>query len=304
MASLVHDLQQAALDEDCSVSLLLRKALVVASKLGVSDFESWARSELEGYTDENTPIPKYRHVRGTPMVWNPYHGNQHLNCDTAKMAERISVMHINASVDAIDEGTKKGGNGYWQMSYAPEIEHALMKGMTHPPLKPHLSVSESVIHAILGRVRTIVLDWSLTLEKRGIVGEGMTFSKEEKHQAASVHIGTFIQNVADSQLQLNSPGAVMQMGISEKQLAGIRELIAILDDATVSTPLHSDEVDELRAERDTLLAQSSSPKPKRSVIRASLGSLQRVLEGAGGELLAKHLPRAVELASELLESLG
>jgi hypothetical protein len=45
MSSLVHELQQAALDEKPSVGLLLRKALVVASKLEVSDFEAWAQSE-------------------------------------------------------------------------------------------------------------------------------------------------------------------------------------------------------------------------------------------------------------------
>lgn len=43
----MHELQQAALNEKSSVGLLLRKALVVASKLEVSDFEAWAQSELE-----------------------------------------------------------------------------------------------------------------------------------------------------------------------------------------------------------------------------------------------------------------
>jgi hypothetical protein len=303
MASLVHDLQQAALDENASVSSLLRKALVVASKLGVADFEAWARCELEGYNDESTPIPKYRHIRGTPMVWNPYHGNQHLNCASVAMAEKISVMHLPYSVDALDEGTKKGSSGYWQLSYAPAVEHALMKGMEYP-LKPHLQIGESTIRAIFGRVRTIVLEWSLTLEKRGVVGEGMTFSANERQQAASVHIGTFIQNVADSQLQVNSPGAIMQQGVTVKQLAEIKALIEILDDAAVSTPLRSDEVAELRAERDVLLAQSNSPKPKRSVVRACLVSLRAILEGAGGALLAGNLPKAVDLVTGLLRSLS
>jgi AbiTii len=299
MTTLVHDLQQAALDEAVAVSKLLRKALLVASKLGVSDFEAWARSELEGY-DGQTPIPEYRRVVGTPMAWNPYHGNQHLQTQTAEVAKKLSEMTLHFSVDTLDQGSRKGGG--WQLNYNPGMEHAIMKDM-NVPMKPHLFVSDASIRAILGRIRTIVLDWSLTLEKRGVLGEGMAFSANEKQQASSVHIGTFIQNVADSQLQVNSPGAVIQQGITAAQLADLKALIEILDDKTVSTPLSGDELGELRAERDVLLAQVNSPKPKQSVVRASLNSLKGVLEGAGGELLAGSLPRAIELVAGLLHSI-
>ena len=37
MSSLIHEMQQDALDNKVPVSTLLRKALVVASKLGISD---------------------------------------------------------------------------------------------------------------------------------------------------------------------------------------------------------------------------------------------------------------------------
>lgn len=44
MASLVMQLQQAALDRNTRVSDLLRLALVAATKLGISDLEKWIRS--------------------------------------------------------------------------------------------------------------------------------------------------------------------------------------------------------------------------------------------------------------------
>jgi hypothetical protein len=68
MSGLVHELQQATLDDKSSVSSLLRKALLVATKLGVSDLEAWARSELQG---DGVPIPEYRKIRGAPKVRNP-----------------------------------------------------------------------------------------------------------------------------------------------------------------------------------------------------------------------------------------
>jgi len=44
MSSLVQELQQDALDNKVPVSTLLRKALVVASKLGISDADDWMKA--------------------------------------------------------------------------------------------------------------------------------------------------------------------------------------------------------------------------------------------------------------------
>ena len=62
-------------------------------------------------------------------------------------------------------------------------------------------------------------------------------------------------------------------------------------------------VRELQAEVATLRAQMKSPKPKRTVIQASLISLQHILEGTAGELLASHLPQALALVTGLIASL-
>jgi hypothetical protein len=304
MAGLVLELQSAALDEKSSVSSLLRKALVVATKLQVSDFESWARSELEGYQDGSVPVPEYRKIHGAPKVWNPYHGYQDLQCASAKLAEKISLMPLGASIDALEEGRGKDG-GTWMFSYPPDREHSLMNAMSGVKMKPSLHVSESTIRSVLGRVRTIVLQWSLTLEKQGVLGEGMTFTPDERAraQASAIHIDTLIHGVSGSQIQVNSPGARQQQGLSHEQLAELGRLVALVE-GSLHGAAESEEVRELRAEVATLRAQSESPKPKSSVIRASLSSLRAVLEGAAGELLASHLPQAVGLIQGLLQSIA
>src|SRR5437762_695653 len=105
MASLVHDLQQAALDEKSSVSSLLRKALLVASKLNVTDFEAWVRNELEGYGD--TPVPAYRVAVGSPKVFDPYRGYQDLHIGDPEFAEKVGTMHLNMSIDALEDSRKQ-----------------------------------------------------------------------------------------------------------------------------------------------------------------------------------------------------
>ena len=73
MAKLVLELQRDAMAESCSVSDLLRKAMVVAKKLRIPDFELWVSHELNGYPP-GAEIPKYREVVGDVEAWNPYNG--------------------------------------------------------------------------------------------------------------------------------------------------------------------------------------------------------------------------------------
>ena len=58
-----------------------------------------------------------------------------------------------------------------------------MRGMEFP-FRPALEVSRSSYVAILDKVRNTILNWSLKLEADGILGEGLTFSQQEKKTAA------------------------------------------------------------------------------------------------------------------------
>jgi hypothetical protein len=301
MKSLVQELQQAALDEKSSAGSLLRKALVVASKLGVSDFETWARKELEGYNPEE--VPEYRRVRGSPVVWNTYRKqHEHLRFSTPAGTDRLSTMRLPYSVDELEE-PKSRKPGDLMLTYSAAVEHELMSNMQFPS-KPSLKVPESAVRGILGRVRTIVLEWAIKLDKLGVVGKGMTFSETERQQASSVHIDTFIQGITGSQIQVNSPGATQQQAVTPEQLADLKALIELVAAAVRSAAVDSEQVRELRAEIETLGAQLDSPKPKRSIVKEALSSVRTILEGAGGELLATNLPQAIHLVSGLLQSFG
>jgi hypothetical protein len=298
------ELQRAALDEKSSVSTLLRKALVVASKLQVTDFEAWARAELEGYKGE---VPEYRRLTGAPKIINPMRGYQDLTCDDAEIAEMIGMLPLGECIDALEKGNT---DGPWMFSYNPKHEALIMSIMSQPAMKPCLQISGTAIRGVIGRVRTIVLDWSLTLEKQGIHGEGMTFTKEERARAqaaSAVHIDTYISGVSGSQIQVHSPGASQQQGMLPAQLAELRKLVGMIDGA-LHGAADTETVRELRAEVATLKAQSESPKPKRSVIRESLSSVRAIFEGAAGEVLAHHvpelsviLPQATMMVHELLK---
>ena len=63
---------------------------------------------------------------------------------------------------------------------------------TRVPLEPVRTIGVNQVAAILDTVRTTVLKFALELESKGILGEGMTFSNEEKERAhTNINIQTF-----------------------------------------------------------------------------------------------------------------
>ena len=67
----VLQLQEYATDEQHGVSELLRKALLVATKLKLPDFKNWISSELNGYNDGES-LPAYRIIQGELRGLHPH----------------------------------------------------------------------------------------------------------------------------------------------------------------------------------------------------------------------------------------
>jgi hypothetical protein len=69
MGSLVLELQRECLDSRIFVSDVLRKALVVARKLGLTEFQAWINSELNGYYAGKIDLPEYRILCAQLRSW-------------------------------------------------------------------------------------------------------------------------------------------------------------------------------------------------------------------------------------------
>jgi AbiTii len=61
------------MDPKVRVDDFLRKAIVVATTLGIDDFRVWAAKELQGYAGDTT-IPAYRQVTGVLRAYHPSRG--------------------------------------------------------------------------------------------------------------------------------------------------------------------------------------------------------------------------------------
>ncbi len=287
MTGLVFELQRDSLNSEIRVSNLLRKALVISKKLNIIEIEEWLNKELDGYllTDD---IPKYRTVRGEVKVWNPYHGWQPLYFDDIEMAEKFSERDTCQSIAEL-ETLSEGDGSRMRMPFPKHIEKSLMESMS-VSLQPELITDKTEIIGILDAVRNNILNWSLELEQKGIFGEGMSFSNEEKkiaHQT-TYQVTNNIGSMHNSQLQQDSSGSTQSLNVVASS-GDLQKFVEELKNSIESLKLQQEQTQELKEAIATLEIQANSPKPKNIIIDESLRTVRNILEGATGSIAASGL---------------
>lgn len=197
--SLVDELQFDAANASVPVGSLLRKAMIVASKLGLRDAPAWCKLELSGYRGQNN-VPPYRILHGVLKAKNPYQGWIPAQSPTAELDATFTRQFIVDSVSEIE--TLCQTEGRLIIGYPPELQRSLRE-FFDVPFEFACFMQHSQMKGVLDAVRNLVLDWAISLEKSGVKGVGMTFSPTEIQQAHSVslHVGNgnvTIQNLGQS----------------------------------------------------------------------------------------------------------
>jgi len=290
MSGLITEIQAGALSKTTSVTDLLRMALTASKKLSITDMEQWIAWELDGYPSTDD-LPDYRKLTGIIRVWNPYHGWQplHMQTDLAEAVQRLWLTDAIAEL----ENTIAGNDGMVQYALPAGKANALMKAMDFP-LEPRMFVSSSSLLGIVEAVRNHILRWTLELEKKGVSGEGLTFTPKEVQAASQVHYVTNIGVMTNSQLQQHSSGS--QALTVNADLAALRDLMGVVLSRLDEVPRNR--TAEAKADAETVIAQVDSQSPKPGILRESLKSLRSILENAAGSALASDvLPRLTALAA-------
>jgi AbiTii len=99
--SLVEQLQIDSVDRNVRTSDLLRKALLVASKLDIPGVPEWLNKELSGYnlSDE---VPAYRKIHGRVMG-RTFHGWRPVQFPTNELESKIAEQSVHQSVATLEE---------------------------------------------------------------------------------------------------------------------------------------------------------------------------------------------------------
>lgn len=115
-----------------------------------------------------------------------------------------------------------------------------------PHYHPVLIISKSSIMNIFSNVRQVILEWSLELEKQGILGENLVFTKQEKEVAnhnPNITIGNFqgvLGNVTNSQVQQNNTLTVIENDLQSLKNYLAEKNVSVEDIAELENAIQQD----------------------------------------------------------------
>jgi len=269
---------------------MLRMAKVIATKLNQPEALLWIDKELNGYHDSVTKdLPSYRKIHGVPQALNPYRGWQSLVFENGTEAEFLSTVPIGQAIGPLEELLRSGPDGTYTFAYPPELKSKVVKALSLPA-DVRVNVGYSSLWNVIEQVRNLVLNWSLELEKAGVVGVDMTFTEKERSEANAITQQFIIQNVGvlgnvtDQATVKNRQEATTNLGLD---FAKVRDFVAQAHAALPSIP--EPDQDKARPVLDGLDSELSGDKPDTSRVRELLASLRKICEGATGSLVAQGI---------------
>lgn len=221
--SLVLELQQMASDPSVLVSSLLLKAKMVAVKLGLTEIVARLDHELTGYAGEmkTADLPQYRWTHGTLKVHNPYNGLCPIVIENGEMEQALTKAFIPNSVLEL-ENSIKNDDSVFSAGFQEGQRKWLFKNVDHMGMPMLNVISKTTLIGIVASVRAAVLNWSLDLEQRGVMGHGLTFTPQEKQAATSA--GTTI-NIGSIQTMQGILGPVAGSTVTQnlRQSVGMND---------------------------------------------------------------------------------
>ncbi|MGL6225788.1 MAG: hypothetical protein ACRC10_04075 [Thermoguttaceae bacterium] len=186
--SLVLRLQENALDSNCSITDLLRLALVVATKLNKEEDVKWLEHELNGYPSE-VEMPLYRRLQTSLIAIDSYTGiAKPCFFEDARLEEPLRYYECHWAINRVEEILNVPENQL-AISVPPACEAILNQwSPSQSEARYCRQYYQRDVKVILQSVRDRVLLWSLELEKQGILGESLQFTPEEKNSAQTITI--------------------------------------------------------------------------------------------------------------------
>lgn len=184
-ASPIDELENEILNNG-EISSILRKALIIANKLNLTDFEEWIKSELNGYEDYSE-LPEYRKI-DCELVQDRIDGivaaytitqnepvfieDSEINALARKLYYRGSISEIISICNEHEKGVR--------FNTPRELQQLL--GNVAVYRLCHISKLENIIE----QVKNELIFWCIKLDENDIHGENYQFSEDEKIHAKNI----------------------------------------------------------------------------------------------------------------------
>ncbi len=286
MSGVILELQKEILSSECDIVNMLRKAHLIAVKLELREFDKWINSELNGYDNQSTR-PKYRMISGELKAFNPYRGWITAQIPDFDLERSVTEFFMSNSLSELVSLCKNADTTLIRKFKGEQ--NAVIDKMfgynTNFEYAVHVSVSS--IMDIVEKVKNSILEWTLELEQKGIVGEQMKFDNMDKKKA---HELAPTINYFGNTTVINSPEKAVQVvtgnnNTVEFSYSEARNIMDVIENTIESEDIsaeHKEDAFELLKEIKTKIDTEQKP----NFIKASLIGLKDFLVGIGASLTA------------------
>lgn len=298
MSGLIEEIQRDALNKNVPVDALLRKVKLAAAKLQLESLETWVEHELNGYDGD---LPGYRKITGQPAGWNPYNGWIPVYSDDERFMNLISEAPVSQSVATLQDLIDNNSGGPLHFPLPPGMVASLNELMSFQTPRIVIQFGRGSIISILDAVRNMVLDWAIEMEKKGVLGDGMSFDHQEKIQAkqamTTFHIGS-IGNFVGNMGSGNTSGDVIASIETVKKVKELIKQIKSSQDDLMKSGVDGEQLLSKIAEIEETINAS---QPEKGRLKRLLEDTRNILTAAAGNLTAEG---AIALISSIASSLG
>jgi hypothetical protein len=141
-----------------------------------------------------------------------------------------------------------------------------------------------------GLMEHVTLGGGIAITHFGVkeVEEALSHPERESHYFPPVNI-IQIQHMENSQIQQGSIDSSQKGTFNSTGGAELTDFLKLLKSKLPELKLLDSDQAELGADVDTINSQVGSSRPKTGIIKECLMSIKRILEGAGGNVVAKEL---------------
>lgn len=295
---IVLQLQQDALDKDVATSDLLLKAKIVATKLDLKDALRWIELELSGY-DGGVEIPGYRWVHGEPRGYDPWQGRwlPVMFTGDGEVQGMISKKSLGQSVSELEHWLTRPEHGELMIPFHPHQIAILCKALETEPTQMSLFIGLDRLKGIISAIRNKVLDWALSLEKAGILGEGISFTQKEKAVAKEVGATYLIGSIGNFAGNIGHVSDRSTVNANQTVVYGIADLRKIVEQIKAHADALGLPPEQRRALDVEVVAveeELSKPKPDKGLLRRSFDAIKRLGGAVTGNLIAEGIVASID----------
>jgi AbiTii len=265
--SFLKDIQDAAIDANADVIVLLRKCKVLAARLGNSDFKNWVEHELNGYPSKDE-LPEYRILEVQSYGnFSGSFGSGYKNIPipprflSKEWRDLASIAYLTESISAYnallshDDGTIMS---QWPADLLPEVK-VFEDTVCYAAWR---NIPRNSIVSLIDTIKNKILDFVLKIEEIAPkAGDGLrdskTPSQEEVKQVFNISIMGNVGNLATGSSDFSQD---QHIEVSKGDMDSLKKYLSSkgVANADISSLEKALEVDPLQKSPDTFGTETAT----------------------------------------------